>query len=90
MDREAIDEIKRHFGVVGEGIRADVRTVADGVSLANERIDALQREVAREFAETRSMIKLSYSEVDRRLTGLENDMASPKARIERLESRAAS
>ena len=73
MDRETVEEIKRHFGVVAEGVRGDVQAVAEGVELLSERVESLtervasletrfegfQQEVRREFAETQAMIRLS-------------------------------
>lgn len=60
MDREGVDEIKRHFEVVAEGVRGEVQAVAEGVELLAERIGALetrvgglQQEVRHEFTETR-------------------------------------
>ena len=41
MDRETVDEIKRHFGVVAEDVRSDVKAVAEGVALLTERIDGI-------------------------------------------------
>jgi hypothetical protein len=43
--------------------------------------------VRREFVETQSMIRLSYSELDRRLRDLETDVGQLKGRLERLEAR---
>jgi len=43
MDRETVEEIKRHFGVVAEGLRTDIRAVAEGQSRLAERFDGLER-----------------------------------------------
>lgn len=51
MDRETVEEIKRHFGVVA---------------------------------------RLSYGELDRRVTGLETEVADPRVRLERVEKRLPS
>jgi hypothetical protein len=66
MDREAIEEIKRHFGVVAEGVRSDVKAVAEGQSLTSERLDrleqrfdGLEQRLDRGFGELQSMIRLS-------------------------------
>jgi hypothetical protein len=95
MDREAVDEIKRHFEVVAEAVRGQVQAVAEGVELLAERIGALetrvgglQQEVRHEFTETQAMIRLSYSELERRLRDIETDVGQLKLRLERLETRA--
>jgi hypothetical protein len=78
MDRETVEEIKRYFGIVAEDLRADTRATAEGLALLTDKVggletrfEALQHEVRREFAETQAMIRLSYSELDRRLRDVE-------------------
>lgn len=43
--REDVAEVRRHVGVVAEDLRSEIRTVAEGVALANERIDHLDLRV---------------------------------------------
>jgi hypothetical protein len=66
MDRETVEEIKRHFGVVAEGVRSDVKAVAEGQSFTNERLDGLEQRfdgleqrLDGGFGEIQSMIRLS-------------------------------
>ncbi len=94
MDRDTADEIKRHFNVVAESLRSDVRTVADAVAATNERLDRFEARVAEEFArvavefgEVKAMIRLSFGQLDQRIRTLEEDMASLRARLDRLEAR---
>ena len=122
MDQEAIDEIKRHFGVVSEQIRGDVRAVAEALVVFREettrrfdeveqrfeqvdrrfdaiahrfeqvdrRFDEVDRkfeQVGHEFEETRSLIRLSYTELDRRVRTVETEVAELRARLERVEAR---
>jgi hypothetical protein len=54
MDRETVEEIKRHFGVVAEDLRGDIRALAEGQSEIRREMDAFRSEVSREFEETRS------------------------------------
>ncbi len=42
MDRETAEDIKRHFDVVGESLRSDIRTVAEGFVSPNERLDRIE------------------------------------------------
>jgi hypothetical protein len=37
VDHETVDEIKRHFGVVADGLRAEIRAVAEGQIALEER-----------------------------------------------------
>ncbi len=112
------DEIKRHFDVVAEGVRSDIRLLAEGVATNSERLDridgrldrvdgrldgidgrldrvegevhALRDETRQGFTELRSQIRLSYSELDGRLTRLEQAHGTLESRVERLEAKLAS
>ena len=53
-------------------------------------MSAFRADVTQEFEETRSLIRLSYCELDRRVKGLETDVADLRARLERVEERLAS
>ena len=94
MDRETIDEIKRHFGVLQEQLRSDVKGVAEGQEALRAEMQrefsTVRAELAHESQETRALIRLSYGELDRRLKSLESEMADFRARLERLEGRVAS
>ena len=73
--RSTAEDTRRHFDVVAEGIRGDVRLLAESVVTLDARrgtqIEELRHDMTRESAETRAMLKLSYVELDRRLTTLE-------------------
>lgn len=77
MDREAIDETKRHFGVMAEQIRAEVRLVAESVATMAESKRTQFAAVRDVIAEVKAMINLSYRELDGRLRGC----------LERVEAR---
>jgi chromosome segregation ATPase len=85
-------ETRRHFDVVVE--RLEVRfqgmnEAIDGVGerlgrletrvdAVGQRLDSVEERIIRESTETRAMIRLSYTELDRRLRSLEE-------RVDRLE-----
>ncbi len=83
------DDLHRYFGVIAEGLRSDIRQVAEGVGSVSERLERFQIETTREFSEVRAMVRLSYSELDRRLHTLEDSLESLQARVLRLESASA-
>lgn len=87
MDRDTADEIKRHFNVVAESLRSEIRTVAEGLVATNEKIDRLESRITEELGEIKAMIRLSFGELDRRIQSLEKDVDSLRARLERLEAR---
>jgi chromosome segregation ATPase len=93
MDRETSEEIKRHFNVVAEGLRSEMRAVAEGVGAntdrldrVDERLDRLESRMEEGFGEIKAMIRLSFGELDRRIRSLESDVTSLRARLEKLES----
>jgi hypothetical protein len=87
--RAEIADARREAGVTAEGLRAEIRQVAEGVALANERIDDvdlrvdhLAVEMRRGFADVRGEIRRLH-ETDERLALSDGELRS---RIERLES----
>ncbi len=65
MDRETAEDIKRHFNVVAEGLRSDIRTLAEGLGATNDRLDAtndrldrIESRIEQEFTEVKTMIRL--------------------------------
>jgi len=61
------EEIKRSLGVLSESLRTDIRTVAEGFILTNERLDRFESRVYEEFGELKAMMRLSFADLDRRL-----------------------
>ncbi|MGH9365942.1 MAG: hypothetical protein ACRD1B_11880 [Thermoanaerobaculia bacterium] len=57
MDRETTEEIKRHFGVVADGLRSEIRVVAEGLTAFREESkrdnEALRLEMRAEFDEVK-------------------------------------
>jgi hypothetical protein len=60
MENGEMEEIKRHFGVVAEGLRREIQQVAERVANFNEKldreIDSLRHEMKTEFAEVKSLL----------------------------------
>lgn len=57
MDRETVDEIKRHFGIVVEDVRSDVRGVAEGVDALRNEMHRENRALREEAASTREDLR---------------------------------
>jgi hypothetical protein len=87
MARETAEDIKRHFSVVTESLRSDIRTIAEGLVGFQDSVSAEFKGVREEFNEVKSMIRLSFGELDRRMRTLENDVSSLRARLEKVEAR---
>ncbi len=88
MDPEiaaAFADTRRHFDVVGEQMRGDVRLLAETFSTRIDRLEEnLREELLRSQRELSAMIKFSYAELQRRLEGLERHHGELEARVRRL------
>jgi hypothetical protein len=73
------EEIKRHTGVLLEGLRHDIQSVAEGFQMHLDRRHAEDREyMEREFRELRALLKLSYAQLHDRVEALDH-------RVSRIE-----
>lgn len=84
-----MEEIKRHFGVVAESLRSDIRQIAEGHAVIRNELQSQRVELRGEFNETRSLMRRSFSQLDQRILTLESDVTSLKSRMNRLESSRA-
>lgn len=89
MNAEQMEEIKRHFGVVAEALRSDIRQIAEGHSTIRHELQDLRIEFRDEFKEMRALMRLSFSQLDQRIRSLESDISTLKARMDRLETSRA-
>jgi len=91
---EVKEDIIHQFHVISEDIISKVQLVAEGVANVNEKLDRTHQELKAEIQDTRqevlAAIKLSYAELDRRITSLEVEMENLKHRMEILERRSVS
>lgn len=80
------EETKRYFGVLAEGLRSDIRQVAEGHHIlvdGQARIVGKIEHVERELG---AMIKFPYAELDRRIRAVEEKMLALETRVERIET----
>jgi hypothetical protein len=68
---QRFDELKRHFDVVGESLRGDIRLIAEGLVGTSERSAREFERVREEIGEVKSLVRVSYGELDRRMQALE-------------------
>ena len=77
-----------------EEIRAGDQALREEMSAfrgeVRTELSEFRAETSREFGEVRSMIKLSYAELDARVTRLESALAEVSVRLGRLEKNSAS
>ena len=78
MDNSHMEEIKRHFNIVAEGLKDEIKLVTEGVVNLDEKVEREIAEFRKENKETHSdimaAIEFSYTELDRRTTFLETNM----------------
>ncbi len=72
---DRLTETRRHFDVVGEALRGEIRQVTEGVSDLEERLQGglkgLREEMMAGFSEVKSMIKFSHTALDYRVSASE-------------------
>jgi hypothetical protein len=89
MSREEMEEIKRHFGVVAESLRSDIQQIAEGHEVIRRELQTQREELKDEFKDTKSLMGLSFSQLDKRVHTLESDVSALKSRVDGLESSRA-
>ncbi len=75
MDPDQVEEIKRHFGVLAEALHGDVRLVAEGHAVIRRELQEFRGETRDEFQEVRALLRLSFAQLDQRITRLESGRA---------------
>lgn len=70
MNDAQVEEIKRHFGVVAEALRSDIRQIAEGHSGIRRELQEIRDEFRDEFKEMRALMRLSFSQLDQRIRTL--------------------
>jgi len=86
MEKDEIEEIKRYFSVVAEGLKHKIHLIAESILNVDEKMERFRQEAREEFKEVKSMIKFSFAELDHRITVLESEVMSLKSRLDRLET----
>ena len=71
--RQTAEETRREFHVVAEDLRTQVQLVAEGVATVDAKVERLRTETRADSAETRALLRLSYSGLDRRVAKLEGE-----------------
>ena len=84
-----MEEIKRHFGVVAEALRSDIRQIAECHVGIGRELQEIRDEFRDEFKEMRALMRPSFSQLDQRMRMLETDISTLKSRVDRLESARA-
>ena len=87
LDSETAAEIKRHFNVVAEGLRADIHVVIEGLAANTDRLETVETRLDRvEVRLDRVEVRLEGIEV--RLDGMATEFGGLKAMIRPLITRS--
>ena len=68
------DEIIHQCHIISEGLMDQIKLLAEGHSGIIQRLDRIEEENKHEHLETRALIKISFSQLDRRISDLESQM----------------
>lgn len=74
MEREHIEEIKGHVGVIAGALRDEIRQVAEGHSVIRREMQQFRNEVRAECRDVRSLLRHSFSQLDQRDATLESEL----------------
>lgn len=78
MDHETAEDIKRHFNVVAEGLRSDIRLVIEGVAANTDRLDRVEARLER--------VEVRLERVEVRLDGMETRFEGMETRFEGMRT----
>lgn len=86
MSNEEMEELKRHFGVIAESLRSDIQQTAEGHDIIRRELQTQGEGLIEEFKETKSLVRLSYAQLDHKVDTLESNVSALKSRVDRLET----
>lgn len=82
----SIDEQFRATHVLIEDLHSKVQTVAEGVVSMNDKLDRHREETSAQISEVLSLLRLSHSGLDSRVTRLEERTERCESRLDDLEA----
>jgi archaellum component FlaC len=81
MDSSDVDEIKRHFNVVAEGLDSKIQLVAEAVSGVSDHLDRVDNRL--DGIDTRlDTIDIRLNSVDVRLHGIDTRLGGTDSRLD--------
>ncbi len=83
LERRMVDQ----FHIISEGLIHQIKLLAEGHAGIIERLSCMEKENEHQHLETRSLVKLSFTELDKRLTDLESQMKEVQEWKKRVEAR---
>jgi hypothetical protein len=88
------EEIVHEFHVISEGLIDQIKLLAEGhggiidrLNKMDVRLDRMEKENERQHQETRALVKISFSELDRRVSDLESQVKDLQDWKKQVQSR---
>jgi len=81
------EEIIHQFHMISEGLIDQIKLLSEGHTGIINRFDRMEKENEHQHSETRALIKLSFSEMDKRLSDLESQVKDLQQWKKRVEAR---
>jgi predicted nucleic acid-binding Zn-ribbon protein len=69
-----------------EGVRGDIKQLAEGITNVEEKLDRQVNENIRQFDDIRALMRVSYVQIEQRVSTLEDRYEGLNARLTALES----
>lgn len=88
--KEFKEEIIHEFHVISEGLIDQIKLLAEGHTGIIDRLDRMEKENERQHLETRALVKISFSELDRRVSDLESQVKDLQEWKKQVQSRFSS
>jgi len=80
--RAEVQDVKRHSDVVAESLRGEIRIVAEGVGGLEQKFtqefEKVHEEIRDQVGEVKSLLRVSYGDLDRRVQTLEGKSSEPR------------
>jgi hypothetical protein len=84
------EEIIHEFHIISEGLIDQIKLLAEGHGGIINRLDRMEKENERQHQETRALVKISFSELDRRVSDLESQVKDLQEWKKQVQSRPQS
>jgi hypothetical protein len=88
------ERIVNQFHIISEGLVDHIKLLAEGhagivdrLKAIDYRLDRMEKENEKQHLETRALVKLSFAELDRRLSDLESQMKEIQEWRKKIEAR---
>lgn len=88
------EEIIHQFHIISEGLIDQIRLLSEGhtgiidrLNKTDAHLDRMEKKDEHQHSETRALVKLSFSEIDQRLSNLESQVKDLQEWKKRVEAR---